>query len=239
MVTDALEALIRGKYRAGAARSTAPAGALSLSGADVGGGEGAAASQRRRLQVASVGGAENPVDDPVPLEACDWLNITACDTTGEQGRGCMPSCAAAGGQREGETWGMHSTPSRPPSLPPANSSRCLCPCACSAPVLGRQGHPCRRLQLAWLEPGGATACARQHRQDVRMGGHRWGPPVGWGESCSVFAVIQHTQNLLFSFFGAKHAPAIVPPWVLPQAPRARRWPCSWCPRRPPCAACSA
>ena len=75
VVTDALEALIRGRVRP-SANSAVSVGAISVGDA-AGTGE---AELRRRLQ------QPNPVDEPNPLEACNWLNITACNTTGRQTR---------------------------------------------------------------------------------------------------------------------------------------------------------
>jgi hypothetical protein len=46
---------------------------------------GEAAAQRRLLASAQAGVQANPVDAPIELEVCDWLNATACNTSGEQG----------------------------------------------------------------------------------------------------------------------------------------------------------
>ena len=79
VVTSALEALIRGEYTPGGGPG-AWAGAADglLAGAtsppDV---YAASSQQRRRLQQ-----APSPVDVRVQLDACDWLNITACNATG-------------------------------------------------------------------------------------------------------------------------------------------------------------
>ncbi|KAL4437798.1 hypothetical protein ABPG77_005710 [Micractinium sp. CCAP 211/92] len=75
VVTSALDALIRGKYK--------PSGGPLSGGAGSSAGGGALASQRRRLQAAAQaqGGMPNPVDAPIGLEVCDWLNVTACNAT--------------------------------------------------------------------------------------------------------------------------------------------------------------
>lgn len=75
VVTSALEKLIRGEYKPGGRLGT------RLSGSSSGTAEGGAlASSRRRLQAES--SVPNPVDAPISLEVCDWLNITACNATG-------------------------------------------------------------------------------------------------------------------------------------------------------------
>jgi hypothetical protein len=79
VVTGALEALIRGEYTPGGGSGAwADASDGLLAGAtshpDV---AAASRQQRHRLQQAT-----NPVDVRLQLEACDWLNITACNTTG-------------------------------------------------------------------------------------------------------------------------------------------------------------
>lgn len=77
VVTSALEALIRGKYQPGGGGGPG----APLSGGLNGSADSAAlANQRRRLQRAE-GGGPNPVDAPIGLEVCDWLNVTACNTT--------------------------------------------------------------------------------------------------------------------------------------------------------------
>ena len=49
-------------------------------------GREAAAEQEERVDPTGSGGG-NPIDSPIPLESCDWLNITACNATGGAG-GC-------------------------------------------------------------------------------------------------------------------------------------------------------
>lgn len=77
MVTSALERLIRGQYTPRARSAITAASGLA---------HGALASQRRLQQQHGLGSSSgvggNPVDQPVPLEACNWLNLTACNTTG-------------------------------------------------------------------------------------------------------------------------------------------------------------
>ncbi|KAL4419672.1 hypothetical protein ABPG75_006770 [Micractinium tetrahymenae] len=78
VVTSALEKLIRGEYK-----PNGDPGTLLASG---GGGSADSAlltSQRRRLQASRQPeeGAPNPVDAPINLEVCDWLNVTACNAT--------------------------------------------------------------------------------------------------------------------------------------------------------------
>ena len=81
VVTGALEALIRGEYTPGGGPGASAAAAdVLLAGASSHPGAAAASSQQRRLQQ-----APNPVDVRVELEVCDWLNITACNTTGAAG----------------------------------------------------------------------------------------------------------------------------------------------------------
>ncbi len=96
LVNAALERLIRGQTRPG---GSALAGDTSTSSAD--GAQSVLpaakpddtahlAASQRRLQAGGSGGAaggSNPVDMPVPLESCNWLNISACNATG----GCLSS----------------------------------------------------------------------------------------------------------------------------------------------------
>lgn len=96
MVLAALERLIRGQYSSG----TAPAEQQQQQQGEAAGAT-AAVAQRRSLQMeggadaatslqaaqddSSKGGeadSANPIDAPIPLEACDWLNATACNATG-------------------------------------------------------------------------------------------------------------------------------------------------------------
>lgn len=88
VVTSALERLIRGGSGGGVAaalgiQTIAPTGAAGavLSAGTSGARATAVASQRRLQQEQEAGGA-SPIDAPLPLEACDWLNVTACNTTG-------------------------------------------------------------------------------------------------------------------------------------------------------------
>lgn len=87
MVTSALERLIRGGSGGGGLGSqptTATGSAVLTAGAS--GASGAAVASQRRLrqeQEAGVEGGASPIDAPLPLEACDWLNVTACNTTGD------------------------------------------------------------------------------------------------------------------------------------------------------------
>lgn len=109
VVTSALERLIRGEYtlgggalgkhrsstsdsgsRSGDSPSDSSTDSDSASGLESMG--GAVASQRRRLQAGAeqfteggVGSEQgpNPLDARIDLEICNWLNITACNTTGE------------------------------------------------------------------------------------------------------------------------------------------------------------
>ena len=102
LVNSALESLIRGQTRPG---GSALAGDTSASSAD--GAQSVLpaakpddtahlAASQRRLQAGGSGGAaggSNPVDMPVPLESCNWLNVSACNATGEQW-GSWPFCSS-------------------------------------------------------------------------------------------------------------------------------------------------
>jgi hypothetical protein len=99
VVTSALEALIRGQsgqsvlgikhaptsQEALLARPAAQPKPVAMEGLT---------SARRLQQAATQDGVSepNPVDRPIDLEICDWLNITACNTTGALLIPC--SCAA-------------------------------------------------------------------------------------------------------------------------------------------------
>lgn len=85
VVTSLLEALIRGQYTPGGG----PGHHGAADGSSVLASEartriGTAASLHRRLQKeeGQARAQPNPVDTPIELEVCDWLNITACNTTG-------------------------------------------------------------------------------------------------------------------------------------------------------------
>lgn len=84
VVTSLLEALIRGQYTPGGG----PGHHGAADGSSVLASEartriGTAASLHRRLQKeeGQARAQPNPVDTPIELEVCDWLNITACNTT--------------------------------------------------------------------------------------------------------------------------------------------------------------
>ncbi|KAL4856940.1 Alpha-mannosidase [Chlorella vulgaris] len=74
VVTSALEALIRGQDRPG--RGTGGVAADSITVDSSAGSDAYAAASQRLLQE-----QPNPIDAPITLEICDWLNITACNTT--------------------------------------------------------------------------------------------------------------------------------------------------------------
>ena len=139
VVTDALEALIRGSERP-SANSAASVGSISVGSAA---GTGEAELRRRLLQ-------PNPVDEHIPLEACDWINITACNTTG-----ILASSSGSDGK----------------SLRRQNQSNhaavlCVSVCVCSAPVFLWKRNLGSRVQSFGLEPRGAHQGAAGHRPDL-------------------------------------------------------------------------
>jgi hypothetical protein len=87
VVTSALEALIRGQDRPG--RDTGGVAPDSITLDSSTGSDAYVAASQRVLQE-----QPNPIDAPITLEICDWLNITACNTTGLSR--CNASCEWAG-----------------------------------------------------------------------------------------------------------------------------------------------
>lgn len=93
MVMSALGRLIRGEYRPDT-HSLGKGDRMPSVLATTEEAGGNATSQQRRLLKEPVheqdGGEQpllraegaNPTDAPIHLEACDWLNVTACNTTG-------------------------------------------------------------------------------------------------------------------------------------------------------------
>ena len=93
LVNSALERLIRGQTRPGG--SSTPIDDTREDPADAAQSVLAAAKQddtahlaasQRRLQASgsssSTAAGSNPIDMPVPLHSCNWLNVSACNTTG-------------------------------------------------------------------------------------------------------------------------------------------------------------
>lgn len=92
LVNSALERLIRGQTRPGgsstlsgdASKEPAAAAQNVLAAAKQDDTAHLAASQRRMQASGSSGSAaagSNPVDMPVPLHSCNWVNVSACNTT--------------------------------------------------------------------------------------------------------------------------------------------------------------
>lgn len=177
MVASTLEKLIRGQDRRSGRPGSSLAGdrttaaatesVLTTLAAEEAG--AAVASERRLLQhrEGSAGsGGGNPIDDPVPLEACDWLNMTACNTTGGTARWKV---ATTKQNKTKPARGVYPLPA--PCLPP-----------CSAAVVVWQGYPGGCVQPARVEPRGAAAGAGEHQYHLRLEGHRWVRwlSLGWG-----------------------------------------------------------
>lgn len=197
MVATALELLVRGR--------DTPGGRSVLGGA-AGAGTSALASQRRLQQEAgpASGAGSNPNDQPVPLEACNWLNITACNTTGDQ-----------------LAWAL----------------RCDC-----------TGAPARPSTLVALRPPLPAVHLSSQGRGVLAVAYN---PLGWSVEAPVRVPLNTSATCDWRVTGGwGGAGADRASWCLPtadtlhtavplQAPRARRWRRSWCPPRPPPAACSS
>ena len=189
VVTSALERLIRGGGGGGnGGPSTQPE--LSAGSGEVPG--AAALARQRRLRQEQEAGGASPIDAPLPLEACDWLNVTACNVTGAYRvlacRLChLPVVAAAAG--EPLAWrGLLAHVCR--------SRRCS-----PAPTLGPRrrrwrsapvGRGARRAGGGVQPPGlgapGAAARAARLLAHLQLAGHRcaWaglGWALGWAGGC--------------------------------------------------------
>lgn len=242
MVTSALDALIRGKYK--------PSGGPLSGGAGSSAGGGALASQRRRLQAAAQaqGGMPNPVDAPIGLEVCDWLNVTACNATGGRDRSRRVA-RRAGGRRTC----LLSLAGLPCKMAGACASSCANPAQELVPSAVRMSAAGQGVLVAAYNPLGwsrevalrvpvstAATCTwtvtgagparmeRGRRVDWR---HLWKgsrPLQLVGPHCCPAACIRHCCWPAAVLHACARAPAA---WAL-QAPRARMWRRSWCPPTP-------